>query len=484
MSLRSDKSPFEWLPTVIGGAARAVDGAVLIAAAAFSYWLYVDNFLHGDNPAGPAEPFRQLYSALVFFALILQLNVFHFAGLYKFSRLTNVGFQIGRSIAAVAVLFLTLLVVLYLAKVSATYSRGWMLLWFALTAGGVATLRLALSPILERWIRQGRIAPRVAIVGSGEPAERLASYMRGFRDAPVAFCGIFDDRAGARARGATTPPTGTIDELCELARTQEIDQIILATPQISEERLAEILQKMRSLPVDVRLCRDTLEFCLPQSSYEYCGIVPLLRLYDKPISDWGMLAKRLEDVLLAGALLLITGPVLLCIAALVKLDSPGPAIFKQQRYGFNNRVITVWKFRTMYADQTDEGGEKQIMKGDPRVTRIGDSLRRWSLDELPQLINVLMGDMSIVGPRPHPLMCGVAGRLFEEVVEEYAARHRVRPGITGWAQVHGWHGAADTDEKIHERVKHDLYYIDNWSILLDLKILFMTAYIVLRRTDA
>jgi exopolysaccharide biosynthesis polyprenyl glycosylphosphotransferase len=196
------------------------------------------------------------------------------------------------------------------------------------------------------------------------------------------------------------------------------------------------------------------------------------------------LAKRLEDVLLAGALLLVTGPVILAIAALIKFDSPGPVIFRQQRYGFNNRIITVWKFRTMFADQTDEGGERQIMQGDPRVTRIGGVLRRWSLDELPQLINVLVGDMSIVGPRPHPLMCGVSGRLFEEVVEEYAARHRVRPGITGWAQVNGWHGAADTDEKIRERVKHDLYYVDNWSILLDLKILLMTVFIVLRREDA
>jgi Undecaprenyl-phosphate glucose phosphotransferase len=460
-----------------------VDCAVLVAAAFLSYWIYVDMHLGVDDQIGPGDSFRQLYVALVFFALILQLNVFQLTGLYRFSNLTNTAYQMGRSIAAAIVLFLILLVVLYLAKLSATYSRGWMLLWFLLTVSGVSAARLVICPVMERWIREGNIAARVAIVGSGGPAERLADYLGHYRDAPVTLCGIFHDgesREEARAARAA----GTIDDLCQLAQTQKIDQIILATPHISEERLAEILRRMRSLPVDVRLSRDTLEYCLPQSSFEFCGIVPLLRLYNKPISGWGLLAKRIEDRLLAGLLLLIMAPVLLCIAALVKLDSRGPAIFKQQRYGFNNRVITVWKFRTMYLEQTDSMGEKQIAQDDPRVTRVGRFLRQWSLDELPQLFNVLAGDMSIVGPRPHPLMCGVAGRLFEEVVEEYAARHRVKPGITGWAQVHGWHGAADTNEKIQERVKHDLYYIDNWSVLLDLKILLMTVYIVLRRENA
>jgi len=478
---RAERSSYEWVPSVAAGSMRLVDAAILIAAAIFSYWLYVDVILNADDTAGPAEPFRQLYAALVFFALILQLNVFQLAKLYKFSKLTDLLYQTGRSIMAVMVLFLALLVVLYLAKVSATYSRGWMLLWFALTAGGVATVRLALCPAIERWLRVSDIAPRVAIVGSGEAAVRLADYLRSYREAPVSLCGVFDEGGSETARADSA---GTIDDLCELARTQKVDQIIFATPQISEERLGSMLHRMRSLPVDVRLSRDTLEYCLPQSTYEFCGIVPLLRLYDKPIAGWGSLAKRIEDQILAGILLLLTGPVLLLIAALVRLDSPGPAIFKQQRYGFNNRIITVWKFRTMYVDQTDVGGGRQIEKGDPRVTRIGGILRQWSLDELPQFINVLLGDMSMVGPRPHPLQCGVGGRLFEEVVEEYAARHRVKPGITGWAQVHGWHGAADTDEKIRERVKHDLYYIDNWSILLDLKILIMTLFIVLKREDA
>jgi len=490
-SFRVERSSFEWLPAVTGGIVRAVDAAFLIIGATIAYWIYIDSVLAVDDVTGSAEPIRQFYIALVAVAVVLQLNIFHMAGLYKFSRLTDTSFQIRRSFGAIVVLFAVVIFFLYIEKMSATYSRGWMLLWFSLTASGIMCTRVVLRPVMEQWIKQGLATTRVAVVGSGEAATRLAHYLLGLRDVSVEFCGIFDDRARSR-RDETMPEsdivemprTGNIRQLCELARTQKLDQIILATPEISQKRLTELLKRMRSLPVDVRLCRDSLEYFLPQSSYEFCGILPLLRLYDKPISGWGKLVKRIEDQVLALTLLAMMAPVLLTIAALIKLDSRGPVLFKQGRYGFNNRVITVFKFRTMYHDRADFGGEQQITENDPRVTRVGQVLRRWSLDELPQLLNVLLGDMSVVGPRPHPLRCGVDGRLFEEVVEEYAERHRVKPGITGWAQVHGWHGAADTQEKIRERVKHDLHYIDNWSVLLDLKILAMTTYIVLKRTDA
>jgi Undecaprenyl-phosphate glucose phosphotransferase len=480
VSPRLHKNSIEWLPDLIAGTARGFDAIVLISAATVAYVVYFDGGLLFDIESPTSDGFRQLYHVLVFSAVILQLNVFHLCGLYRFEHLSNVSWQLGRSVVAATILFLVLLTVLYLVKVSNLYSRGWMILWYALTAGGVAAIRLMMCPAAQWWIKEGHVARHVAIIGDGRPAERLENYLTNLRSVPIDFAGKFDDRLAPRD-GLGSPPVGTIDELCELARTQEIDQIILAMPRVSDKRLASILLKMRSLPVDVRLCRDTLDYCLPQSSYEFCGIVPLLRLYDKPVSGWAEFAKSMEDKLLAGTMLLLLSPVLFAIALLIKLDSPGPAFFKQQRYGFNNRIITVWKFRTMYHNQTDQHGARQVTEDDPRVTRVGQILRKWSLDELPQLINVLLGDMSVVGPRPHPLMCSVAGRLFGEVVEEYAARHRVKPGITGWAQVHGWYGAADTDEKIRQRVTHDLYYIDNWSIFLDLRILLMTLYVVLKR---
>ena len=172
------------------------------------------------------------------------------------------------------------------------------------------------------------------------------------------------------------------------------------------------------------------------------------------------------------------------IALAIKLDSSGPVLFRQQRYGFNNNLIEVWKFRTMYTHMADHGGHVQASRGDQRVTKVGAFLRRSSLDELPQLFNVLRGDMSLVGPRPHALDTRAQGRLFEEVVDRYAARHKVKPGITGWAQVNGYRGAADTVEKISRRVEYDLFYIDHWSIWFDLEILLRTVISVLKADNA
>lgn len=471
----STTSTLEWLPSLILAAVRLMDAAVIMVAAALAYFIYLD-----DIP----DPIHDLYIVLVVSSAIIQFNILQFSDVYQFKSLASLSHQIGRSVIGLVLTFLALVVLLYLTKQSATYSRGWMLIWFVIAAGGLVTVRLVLSGIVNSWIRQGLLARRVAIVGSGRPADRLAEYLHTFENAHVQFVGCFDDRVRPRDDGTLQEATGSVDELCRLARTQEIDAIIVAMPQISEERLAMIMAKFRSLPVDVRLCRDTLEYCLPQSTYEFCGVVPLLRLYDKPVSGWGLLVKSLEDKLIGATLMLAAAPIMLVIAALIKLDSPGPVFFKQKRYGFNNRLITVYKFRTMYANQTDVNADKLATRDDPRITRLGRFLRSTSLDEIPQFINVILGDMSIVGPRPHAISAKAAGELYEEVVVEYAARHRVKPGITGWAQVNGWRGETDTVEKIKERVKCDLYYIDNWSLWLDIKILLMTAYTVLKRENA
>ncbi len=184
--------------------------------------------------------------------------------------------------------------------------------------------------------------------------------------------------------------------------------------------------------------------------------------------------------MLAALLLVLSMPVMGLIAACIKLDSPGPVFFRQQRYGFNNQLIDVIKFRTLCLEQQDDDADQLVIPGDPRVTRLGRFLRRTSLDELPQLLNVLKGDMSVVGPRPHALHASAGGRLYGEVVEKYAIRHKVKPGITGWAQINGWRGETDTEDKIRGRVEHDLYYIENWSLMLDLVIVLRTAWTVLK----
>ena len=193
-----------------------------------------------------------------------------------------------------------------------------------------------------------------------------------------------------------------------------------------------------------------------------------------PFKGWSPLIKRIEDLVLASLALLLLSPLMLGVALAIKLDSPGPVLFRQKRYGYNNRLIEVYKFRSMYHQMADAHAERQTTKGDSRVTRVGAFIRRTSLDELPQLLNVLLGSMSMVGPRPHATATKAAGILFEEAVETYSARHRVKPGITGWAQINGYRGETDTLEKIEKRVEFDLEYIENWSVWFDLYILFRT----------
>jgi exopolysaccharide biosynthesis polyprenyl glycosylphosphotransferase len=211
----------------------------------------------------------------------------------------------------------------------------------------------------------------------------------------------------------------------------------------------------------------------------------VLDVFDKPIADWDLVLKAVFDRVVGSLLLLLLSPILLLTALAVKLDSRGPVFFRQKRYGFNNELIEVFKFRSMYVDQSDATAAKLVTRDDPRVTRVGRLIRRTSIDELPQLLNVVFkGDLSLVGPRPHALHAKAENRLYDQVVDGYFARHKVKPGITGWAQINGWRGETDTSEKIQRRVEHDLYYIENWSVFFDLQILAATPLALLKSENA
>jgi exopolysaccharide biosynthesis polyprenyl glycosylphosphotransferase len=212
--------------------------------------------------------------------------------------------------------------------------------------------------------------------------------------------------------------------------------------------------------------------------------VPVLDVLDQPITDWDVVMKWLFDKTVSAFALIALAPVMLLVALAIKLDSRGPVLFKQKRYGFNNELIEVYKFRSMYTDKSDSTAAKLVTKDDPRVTRVGRFIRKTSIDELPQLINVLRGELSLVGPRPHAVNGHMSNRLFEDVVDGYFARHRVKPGVTGWAQIQGWRGEMDTEEKVRRRVEHDLEYIENWSVWLDAAILVRTLLMVLRTENA
>ena len=239
------------------------------------------------------------------------------------------------------------------------------------------------------------------------------------------------------------------------------------------------------LPVDIRLSAHTNQLRFRPRSYSYIGSVPVLDVFDRPIADWDVVMKSLFDRVIGALALIALSPVMLLTALAIQLDSRGPVLFRQKRYGFNNELIEVFKFRSMYVEQSDATAAKLVTKGDPRVTRVGRFIRKTSLDELPQLFNVVFkGNLSLVGPRPHAVHAKAVDRLYDEAVDGYFARHRVKPGITGWAQIKGWRGETDTPEKIQKRVEHDLAYIENWSIFFDLYILAITPFALTQTENA
>ncbi len=281
------------------------------------------------------------------------------------------------------------------------------------------------------------------------------------------------------------PKLGSVTDLVEFARHTRLDLVILAMPITAEQRLLQMLRKLWVLPVDIRLAAHTNKLRFRPRSYSYIGTVPVLDAFDKPMADWDVILKMAFDSIIGGLCLLLLSPIMLLTALAVKLDSRGPVLFRQKRYGFNNEMIEVFKFRSMYAGQLDPTAKTLVQRNDPRVTRVGRFIRKTSLDELPQLFNVVFkGNLSLVGPRPHAVHAKAADRLYDEVVDGYFARHRVRPGMTGWAQVNGWRGETDTPEKLQRRVEHDLYYIENWSMLFDLYILSITPFALIKSENA
>jgi putative colanic acid biosynthesis UDP-glucose lipid carrier transferase len=241
---------------------------------------------------------------------------------------------------------------------------------------------------------------------------------------------------------------------------------------MQNSNITAALARLRSLPLNVSLCPARI----PSVAFLKVKVVGhhiFLKVLKSPLSGWARVVKRLEDILIGGALLIFFMPLMLSIAIAIKCDSRGPVLFVQRRYGFNNERISVLKFRTMKHDESADASVPQAVRNDPRVTRLGRLLRATSLDELPQLFNVLWGDMSLVGPRPHAL---AHNEMYGAIIDGYLGRHKVRPGITGWAQINGWRGPTETVEKMKARVEHDLYYIENWSLLLDFKILAQTLF--------
>jgi Undecaprenyl-phosphate glucose phosphotransferase len=335
-------------------------------------------------------------------------------------------------------------------------------------------LRLPVSAFAD-WCIEARVTERrAAIVGGGGNAERLIRGLEAQPDNDIRIVAMFDDRGNDRSPPlvAGCRKLGTIAELVAFARIAELDMLIVTLPLSAEQRILSLLKALWVLPVDIRLSAYSNDYAFPRRSGEVHGLIGVI---DNPLRGAGVAMKRMLDVIVASAALIALSPVMLLTALAIRLDSPGPVLFVQQRHGFNHRPVDVWKFRSMYHGDADPDARRIVTKDDPRVTRVGRFIRKASIDELPQLFNVLMGELSLVGPRPHAVNARSSRQqMFTEIVEGYSGRHRVPPGITGWAQINGWRGEVDDPEKLRRRFECDLYYIENWSLWLDLKILLRT----------
>jgi Undecaprenyl-phosphate glucose phosphotransferase len=352
---------------------------------------------------------------------------------------------------------------------------------------GVLAGRATLVHLVRSWARQGRLYRRAVIYGAGPVSEEVITQLEKDAGIDLRITGIFDDRdeeARAPRVIAGYPRLGGLQDLLALGRDSRIDLVIVALPVAAEARLAQIVKTLSVLPADIKLPARATTIRFSPKTYTHVGSVAMIDLYDKPIADWGTVSKWLFDKTIATLALVLLAPIMAAVAIAIRLDSRGPVLFKQKRYGFNNELIEVYKFRSMYTDRCDATAAKLVTKDDPRVTKVGRIIRKTSLDELPQLFNVLKGELSLVGPRPHAVSAKADNRLYDEVVDGYFARHKVKPGITGWAQINGWRGETDTGEKIERRVEHDLYYIENWSVLFDLYILFKTPLSLLKTENA
>jgi Undecaprenyl-phosphate glucose phosphotransferase len=459
------------LPHAVVGLMVGLLDLLVLAASGFAAFLV----------AGPADAGIALRAAL--FGVPLSIVAAGLMGVYRKGAFHEPVAEAQRLLlAAAAAAALVWAAVLLFAPAPLDFD--WVLLWAALTVPALPLARAGVAQVL--LAHPDRFAERTVVIGGGTNGARLVQFLRRRNDRAIRLLGFVDDRyTRIGTEMDHLPFLGPIDEVFALIRRGAIDQVILAMPWSAEERTLTLLHQLSEYPVHVRLAPDLISYHFPGRSMSDVGGLPLVHLMDRPISGWSSLVKRAEDIAIAGAVLAVAALPMLLIAGLIKLDSPGPVFFRQRRVGFNNREFWMLKFRSMRHDPREATQiRRQATKDDERITRIGRILRRTSLDELPQIINVLKGEMSIVGPRPHAPGTRAGNRPFEDVVARYAARHRVKPGLTGLAQVRGLRGQTDTEDKIVRRVDADLEYIETWSVWLDLVIMIRTALVVLRMQNA
>jgi Undecaprenyl-phosphate glucose phosphotransferase len=474
---------------------QPVDSLLQTRTSLIEYFLFGLRLVHGITCILPGllilafwegniSEIPQSYFAVQLFFALISVLIFQALGVYSEALFSN-SLRFRLIIVAWSSAFGLLLFMHQTLALFDYISTGQLVLWYLSSLALFSLERLFMLVLFKHLMNKGFFLQNAVILGATENGERLAEYLLQHQDIRSGVTGFIDDRIGRMPKTvAGLPLLGNSDDLERLIREEKVTQVLVALPWSAENRMDYIIRELRRLPVNVLLVPDMVAFRHAHNRITEVARLPMFNASDVPLRGWSPFFKRVEDMLFSCLALLLLSPVMLLVALAIKLDSPGPVLFRQKRYGYNNRLIKVCKFRSMHQHQADATAEQQTTRGDARVTRVGRFIRKTSLDELPQLFNVVAGSMSMVGPRPHATATKAAGILFEQAVKEYTSRHRVKPGITGLAQINGYRGETDTVEKIEKRVEFDLEYIENWSVWFDIYILLRTVPAVLFTREA
>lgn len=407
-----------------------------------------------------------------FVGAILAVALFRRQGLYHPKKLVQWWDRLGYLAYSWTLVCLALVTIGFLVKVSETYSRGWAIAWFVLSLVTLFVARMIVGTVIRKLSKSGKLQRRVAIVGTGECAQMLADELisQGALVSVVGSYSIGPDWS------EDTPQVvvdhGNLEDLIADVEADRVDDIVLAIARTDDKRIWAITEKLARLPIHIRLGPDMFAMKSSQLAEGKIGAVKTTTLLTPPLNDWARITKGIEDRVLSALLLVLIAPAMALIAVAIKIESKGPVFFIQRRNGFNHEVIPVWKFRTMRVLE-DGPVIRQATRNDDRITRVGRLLRLTSLDELPQLVNVLRGEMSLVGPRPHAI---AHNEEYSKMFASYSKRHRVKPGITGWAQINGYRGEITDPALMEKRVEYDLAYIEGWSLWFDIKIILLTPF--------
>ncbi|MET3106006.1 putative colanic acid biosynthesis UDP-glucose lipid carrier transferase [Oxalobacteraceae bacterium GrIS 1.18] len=426
------------------------------------------------------ELFDGYYVVLVIVAFFVSSFVYEQIDPSRGWRAGGLVFYVRDVFAGWAIVVFILFFIGYATALSYLFNIKVIYEWFAITPFALLSVQLMIRKITLDMRKEGEVRSAI-IIGTTESSLRMATQIEAHPNLLVGLNGHFEDREAARVpEGMPTQLLGKIDEVPAYVREHNIQMVFISLPMSAQPRIHKIIDELKDSTASVYFLPDIYTFDLMQARFDHIGGVPVVAICETPFTGINSLVKRASDIILAAIIQLLLLPVMVAIAIAIKMTSKGPIIFRQRRYGLYGEQIVVYKFRSM---TVAEDGDKvvQAKKNDQRVTKLGNFLRKTSLDELPQFINVLQGRMSIVGPRPHAV---AHNEQYRKLIKGYMLRHKVRPGITGWAQVNGLRGETDTIDKMQGRIEYDLFYLRNWSLSFDLWIILCTIRTVLRRDNA